>query len=114
MDSGRAGAPVVIVGAGPIGLATAIDLSRFGVASILLDEDLQVSHGSRAIVLTRRSMEILQQLGVSRPFREKGLPWSFGRSFYRGKEIYRMIMPHDADDRFLPASTSSSSTSRNT
>jgi 3-(3-hydroxy-phenyl)propionate hydroxylase len=37
MDSGRAGAPVVIVGAGPIGLATAIDLSRFGVASILLD-----------------------------------------------------------------------------
>src|ERR1039457_4444926 len=53
MDSGRAGAPVVIVGAGPIGLATAIDLSRFGVASILLDEDLQVSHGSRAIVLTR-------------------------------------------------------------
>jgi 3-(3-hydroxy-phenyl)propionate hydroxylase len=102
MDSGRAGAPVVIVGAGPIGLTTALDLARFGVASILLDEDLQVSHGSRAIVLTRRSMEILQQLGVAKPFREKGLPWSFGRSFYRGKEVYRMVMPHDEDDRFLP------------
>ncbi len=102
MDSGRAAAPVVIVGAGPIGLATAIDLSRFGVASILLDEDLQVSHGSRAIVLPRRSMEILQQLGVAGPFGEKGLPWSFGRSFYRGKEVYRMVMPHDQDDRFLP------------
>jgi 3-(3-hydroxy-phenyl)propionate hydroxylase len=101
-DSGRAGAPVVIVGAGPIGLATAIDLARFGVASIVLDEDLQVSHGSRAIVLTRRSMEILQQLGVAAPFREKGLPWAFGRSFYRGKEVYRMVMPHDEDDRFLP------------
>ncbi len=102
MDSGRAGAPVVIVGAGPIGLATAIDLARFGVASILLNEDLQVSHGSRAIVLTRRSMEILQQLGVAKPFREKGLPWSFGRSFYRAKEVYRMVMPHDENDRFLP------------
>ncbi len=102
MDSGRAGAPVVIVGAGPIGLATAIDLSRFGVASILLDEDLQVSHGSRAIVITRRSMEILQQLGVAKPFREKGLPWSFGRSFYRDKEVYRMVLPHDPDDRYLP------------
>ena len=37
MDCGRAGAPVVIVGAGPIGLATAIDLARFGVASIVLE-----------------------------------------------------------------------------
>ena len=102
MDSGRAGTPVVIVGAGPIGLVTAIDLARFGVASIVLEEDLQVSHGSRAIVLTRRSLEILQQLGVDRPFRQKGLPWSFGRSFFRGTEVYRMVMPHDEDDRFLP------------
>jgi len=102
MDSGRASAPVVIVGAGPIGLATALDLARFGVASILLDEDLQISHGSRAIVLTRRSLEILQQIGAEMPFRRKGLPWSFGRSFYRGQEVYRMVMPHDEDDRFLP------------
>jgi 3-(3-hydroxy-phenyl)propionate hydroxylase len=99
---GRAKAPVVIVGAGPIGLLTAIGLARFGVGSVLLEEDVQVSHGSRAIVLTRRSLEILQQLGVDGPFRAKGLPWSFGRSFYRGAEIYRMVMPHDEDDRFLP------------
>ena len=99
---GRAHAPVVIVGAGPIGLLTAIGLARFGVGSIVLEEDVQVSHGSRAIVLTRRSLEILQQLGVDRAFRTKGLPWSFGRSYYRGKEIYRMVMPHDEDDRFLP------------
>jgi 3-(3-hydroxy-phenyl)propionate hydroxylase len=57
--------PVVIVGAGPIGLATAIDLARFGVRCVILEEDLQVSEGSRAIVLTRRSVEILQQLGVA-------------------------------------------------
>jgi len=99
---GRAQAPVVIVGAGPIGLVTALGLARFGVASIVLEEDLQVSHGSRAIVLTRRSLEILQQLGIDRPFRAKGLAWSFGRSFYRGREVYRMVMPHDEDDRFLP------------
>ena len=102
MDSGKAAAPVVIVGAGPIGLVTAIDLARFGVASIVLEQDLQICHGSRAIVLTRRSLEILQQVGVEEPFCRKGLPWSFGRSFYRGREVYRMIMPHDDDDRFLP------------
>ena len=69
---------------------------------MLLEEDLQVSEGSRAIVLTRRSLEILQQLGVDQPFIEKGLPWSQGRSFYQGKEIYKMLMPYDADDRYLP------------
>lgn len=94
--------PVVIVGAGPIGMVTALDLARFGVPSVLLEAELQVSHGSRAIVLTRRSMEILQQVGVADPFLNKGLQWSRGRSFYKGQEVYQMVMPHDEDDRFLP------------
>jgi 3-(3-hydroxy-phenyl)propionate hydroxylase len=102
MDGKRPARPVAIVGAGPIGLATALDLARFGVPSVVLEEDLQVSEGSRAIVLTRRSLEILEQIGVEKPFMEKGLPWSQGRSFYRGQEIYKMLMPHEADDRYLP------------
>jgi 3-(3-hydroxy-phenyl)propionate hydroxylase len=102
MDGDQTVKPVVIVGAGPIGLATALDLARFGVRVTLLEEDLQLCQGSRAIVLTRRSLEILQQLGVEKPFLGKGLPWSQGRSFFRGREIYKMIMPHDPDDRYLP------------
>lgn len=102
MDGARATAPVIIVGAGPMGLVTALDLARFGVASIVLEQERQIAHGSRAIVLTRRSMEILQQIGVHQPFLAKGLPWSRGRSFYRGVEVYQMVMPHDEDDRFLP------------
>jgi len=102
MDGRAQTAPVVIVGAGPIGMLTAIELARFGVRSILLESELQVSHGSRAIVLTRRSMEILQHAGVAGPFLRKGLQWSQGRSFFRGREVYTMVMPHDPDDRFLP------------
>lgn len=101
--AGSSRAKVVIAGAGPIGMVTALDLARFGVPSIVLEQERQVSHGSRALALTRRSMEILQQAGVADRFIEKGLPWSNGRSFYRGKEVYRMEMPHDADDRFWPA-----------
>jgi 3-(3-hydroxy-phenyl)propionate hydroxylase len=102
MEGKRSAKPVVIVGAGPIGLACALDLARFGVPSVVLEEDLQVSEGSRAIVLTRRSLEILQQIGVEKPFVAKGLPWSQGRSFIRGKEVYKMLMPYDSDDRYLP------------
>jgi len=40
--------PVVIVGAGPVGLCTAIDLARQGRQVLLLDNDDTVSIGSRA------------------------------------------------------------------
>jgi 3-(3-hydroxy-phenyl)propionate hydroxylase len=64
--------------------------------------ELQVSEGSRAIVFTRRSMEILQQVGVAARITANGLPWRFGNSFYRGQRVFRMEAPHDADDRFFP------------
>ena len=94
--------PVVIVGAGPIGLAAALELARYGVRSVLLESELQVSEGSRALAFTRRSMEILQQVGVADRISAQGLPWRFGNSFYRGQRVYRMEAPHDPDDRFFP------------
>ncbi len=93
---------VLIVGAGPIGLATALDLARFGIPSRIIEAERQVSHGSRAIVLTRRSMEILQMLGCEQAFVDKGLSWNMGRSFYRGQEVYQMQMPHSDNERFSP------------
>ncbi|MFC6668734.1 FAD-dependent monooxygenase [Marinobacterium aestuariivivens] len=94
--------PVIIVGAGPIGLTTALDLARYGVPSVIVEAECQVSHGSRAIVFTRRSMEILQQVGVADRMLEKALPWRFGNSIYRGRRVFRMEAPHDDDDRFAP------------
>ena len=94
--------PVVIVGAGPIGMVTALELARHGVASVLLEAELQVSEGSRAIVFTRRSMEILQQVGVADRMLAHGLPWRYGNSFYRGQRVFRMEAPYDENDRFFP------------
>ncbi|WP_298234257.1 FAD-dependent monooxygenase [uncultured Azohydromonas sp.] len=93
---------VVVVGAGPAGMVAALELARLGVPSVLLNAELQVSQGSRAIVFTRRSMEILQQVGVAQRITENGLPWRFGNSFYRGQRVFRMEAPHDPDDRFFP------------
>lgn len=93
---------VVIVGSGPSGMVTALELARHGVASVVLSAELQFSQGSRAICFTRRSMEILQQVGVADRMTEGGLPWRFGNSFYRGQRVFRMEAPHDPDDRFFP------------
>ena len=93
---------VVIAGAGPAGMVAALELARHGVPSVVVTSELQVSQGSRAIVFTRRSMEILQQVGVDQRMTETGLPWRFGNSIYRGQTVFRMEAPHDADDRFFP------------
>ena len=57
--------PVVIVGAGPIGLSLAIDLAQRGVKSVLLDDNNIVSTGSRAICWAKRTLEIFDRLGVA-------------------------------------------------
>jgi 3-(3-hydroxy-phenyl)propionate hydroxylase len=83
-------------------MVTALELARHGVPSVLISADLQFSQGSRAIVFTRRSMEILQQVGVAHRITENGLPWRCGNSIYRGQKVFRMETPHDPDDRFFP------------
>lgn len=94
--------PVAIVGAGPIGLTLALELARYGIKSTVLAAQQQVCEGSRAIVFTRRSMEIFQQVGVSEVVAEQGLPWRFGNSYYRGQRVFRMEAPVDEHDRFAP------------
>jgi 3-(3-hydroxy-phenyl)propionate hydroxylase len=93
---------VAIVGAGPVGLTTALGLAALGVRSVLLAAEQQVCEGSRAIVFTRRSMEILQQVGVTQQVLARGLPWRCGNSFYRNERVFRLEAPHDEDERFHP------------
>jgi len=94
--------PVAVVGAGPIGLVTALGLAQQGVRCTVLTAQLQVCEGSRAIVFTRRSMEILQQVGADAAVTAGGLPWRFGTSHYRGQPVFRLEAPHDEHDRFQP------------
>ncbi len=102
MDGARTVHPVVVVGGGPVGLELALELARHDVPSIVIEADATVSEGSRAICISRRSMEIFQQVGVIDRFLSKALPWITGRSYYRGQEVYRFDMPHSGDERFHP------------
>ncbi|MEM1350774.1 MAG: FAD-dependent monooxygenase [Pseudomonadota bacterium] len=88
--------PVAIVGAGPIGLALAIDLAQRGVASVVLDDDNRVATGSRAICWAKRTLEIFDRLGVGARMLEKGVTWKTGRQFHKDKEVYSFdLLPED-------------------
>ena len=93
---------VLIIGGGPVGLATALGLAQQGVASVLIEADDSVCFGSRAICVSRRSLEILHRLGVGESFDAIGLPWTGGRSFYQGQEVLRFQMPQDDNQQFAP------------
>lgn len=80
--------PVVIVGAGPIGLAMAIELAGFGVATVVLDDNNVVSVGSRAICWSKRSLEIFDRLGIAERALDKGVTWQVGRTFHRDREVF--------------------------
>ncbi|WP_026870081.1 FAD-dependent oxidoreductase [Inquilinus limosus] len=80
--------PVAIVGAGPVGLAAAIDLALHGVPSVVLDDNDVVSVGSRAICWSKRTLEIFDRLGVGDRMLAKGVTWKVGRLFHRDREVY--------------------------
>lgn len=94
--------PVVIAGAGPVGMALALGLANHGVRSVLLEADDTVCVGSRAICVSRRSLQIMERLGALDGFLAKGLPWSVGRSFYKSDEVFRFEMPADARQTLPP------------
>ncbi|WP_368855782.1 FAD-dependent monooxygenase, partial [Klebsiella pneumoniae] len=58
-----------------MGLAVALALASRGIAVLVVEADQTVCAGSRAICLSRRTLEILERLGALTPFQEKGLPW---------------------------------------
>jgi 3-(3-hydroxy-phenyl)propionate hydroxylase len=94
--------PVVIVGAGPVGLTAALELGRRGIPCVVLDNKRTVNDGSRAICISRNSFETLQQLGVAERFEREALGWTQGRTYYRDKLVYRLEMPHSDNERYLP------------
>ena len=55
-ERARTHVPVIIVGAGPVGLSAAIDLSLRGIRSVVLDDDNKVSVGSRAICWANQTL----------------------------------------------------------
>jgi len=89
--------PVVVIGAGPVGLATAIDLAQQGTPVVLLDDDHTLSSGSRAICFAKRTLEIFDRLGCGEPMVAKGVSWNVGKVFLQNELLYAFDLLPEAD-----------------
>lgn len=92
--------PVVIVGGGPIGLATALDLGSRGVPVVLLDDHEGARLGSRALCFAKRTLEICDRLGAARPMLEKGVQWHLGKVFHDDRLLYEFNLLPEGDHAF--------------
>ncbi len=87
---------VIVVGAGPVGLATALDLGRRGIPVLLLDDHEGPGLGSRAICFAKRTLEICDRLGAGEAMLAKGVQWNTGKVFHDDRLLYEFnLLPED-------------------
>ena len=91
--------PVVVVGAGPVGLTCAIDLARQGIPVVVLDDDDTLSTGSRAICFAKRTLEIWDRLDCGDRMVDKGVSWNVGKVFFRDELVYRFDLLEEPGHR---------------
>lgn len=95
------GPPVLISGAGPVGLCAALTLARFGVPSVLFearpqpDDDHFRHSGSKAICFQHDVLDIFDRLGVAAPLLAEGTTWTTARTYYREHEVRTVTFPAD-------------------
>ncbi|MFJ3306552.1 FAD-dependent monooxygenase [Streptomyces sp. NPDC086549] len=89
--------PVVVVGAGPVGLSAALGLRAHGLPVVLLEADPEGRErpGSRALFVHRETLGLLDGMrpGLAAEITSYGRTWHTRRTLYRGREVYSRTFP---------------------
>ncbi|MFF4401258.1 FAD-dependent monooxygenase [Streptomyces sp. NPDC001480] len=89
--------PVVVVGAGPVGLSAALALRAHGLPVLLLEADPEGRRrpGSRALFVHRETLRLLDGMrpGLAAEITGYGQTWHTRRTLYRGREVYSRTFP---------------------
>jgi 2-polyprenyl-6-methoxyphenol hydroxylase-like FAD-dependent oxidoreductase len=96
--SGTIETPVLIVGAGPVGLAVAAGLGARGVACLVVEQGEGPPDHPRASAINARSMEFMRGFGIAKAVREASAPEDFPHTALyctslTGYEIARIERP---------------------
>ncbi|GAB2560283.1 FAD-dependent oxidoreductase [Kribbella endophytica] len=105
---------VVVVGAGPVGLAVGVVLAEAGREVVVIDKLAEGANTSRAAVVHARTLEMLERIGVSDRLVELGVPASRFSIRDRGHELigvpfgglptkypYTLMIPQDLTEQVL-------------
>jgi 3-(3-hydroxy-phenyl)propionate hydroxylase len=97
------GAPLVVIGNGPVGETTSLLLARWGIPVIVLDgrpeRDLI---GSKAICQQRDVLDVWEACGVGRQLANEGVTWSSARTYYKDQELFRITLADAGQSEFPP------------
>jgi 3-(3-hydroxy-phenyl)propionate hydroxylase len=95
--------PVLISGAGPVGMVSALLLARHGVPSVLLEaQAARTAEGSRSICVQRDVLDILERAGAGAQVADAGVTWTRGRTYYREDQVLEITFPETGDSAFPP------------
>ena len=96
-------APVLVVGAGPVGQTTALLLARWGLPVVVLDarpaRDLV---GSKAICQQRDVLDVWESVGVGAEVARRGVTWTTARTFHRDHEVFSFDFVDRGQSPFPP------------
>ncbi|RSS98559.1 FAD-dependent monooxygenase, partial [Streptomyces sp. WAC05374] len=91
---------VLVVGAGPSGLALGIDLARRGVDALVVEKASGLFPGSRGKGIQPRTMEVFDDLGVLDAIQAAGSAYPVGMIWQDGRRVaeHSMFDPAEASE----------------
>jgi len=92
--------PVVVMGGGPIGMATALDLGLQGIPVLVLDDHEGIGMGSRAICFSKRCLEVADRYGCGEAMLDKGVVWNVGKVFHDDRQVFEFNLLPEKGHKF--------------